>query len=117
MVVMPVIHRAIGRRALAHLVLTAERINAVKALEVGLVTKVFAKSDLETQTNAIAVQVASLAPEAACIAKKLLYQVGENDYQQLLQQLPQKIAALSLEPEAHEGITAFLQKRRPQWGK
>jgi enoyl-CoA hydratase/carnithine racemase len=47
MIVMAPIHRAVGRRALAELVLTGERITAARAFEIGLVTKLLPKSDVD----------------------------------------------------------------------
>lgn len=115
MVVMPVIHRAIGRRALSELVLSAERIDAARAERIGLVSRVVPQKSLEKEGEALAEKIAALAPSALRAAKELIYHVGETDYQECLRTYPKKIAALSLEEEATEGISAFLAKRKPSW--
>jgi methylglutaconyl-CoA hydratase len=115
MVVMPVLHRAIGRRALSELVLGAERINAQRALEIGLVSHVVANDKLLDTGIALAQKIAVLAPGALHVAKKMLYDVGERSYTECLSTYPEKIAALSSTEEAMEGIAAFIEKRDPRW--
>lgn len=115
MVVMPVIHRAIGRRATSDLILSAERINAARALQIGLVSRVVPLEDLDREGSALAQRICSLAPRALQAAKETIYDVGETDYQECLRTYPKKIAALSLMPEAVEGISAFIGKRSPNW--
>ena len=111
MVVTPVIHRAIGRRALSELVLTAERIDATRAREIGLVSRIYSKNDLLSQANKLAVQITKLAPNASAIAKKLIYSVAESDYFEMLKKLPEEVALLSMQPEALERINSFLNKK------
>lgn len=115
MVVMAPIHRAIGRRALLDLVLSAAPITAQRALEINLVTRVHAKHQLDAETQRLVHELSSLAPHAMGVAKKAIYQIPELDYTTLLHDLPKQIARLSLEAEAEEGISAFLNKRSPDW--
>jgi methylglutaconyl-CoA hydratase len=115
MVVMPALHRALGRRALADLVLSADRIDAARALQIGLITRICPKARLDSETAALTKRIAGLAPHAARAAKRTLYQVAESNYSKLLNELPEQIADLSLEREAQEGVDAFVAKRSPPW--
>jgi methylglutaconyl-CoA hydratase len=115
MVITPVLHRAIGRKALADLVLSADRIDAQRALTIGLVSRIFAPEQLFEATTQLAQRIASLAPQAAAASKRLVYEVAEENYQLLLNRLPNEVAKLSLEAEAQEGISAFLLKQKPRW--
>lgn len=115
MVVTPVLHRAIGRKALADLVLSGDRIGAERALTIGLVSRVVPEESLNEITAQLAQRIASLAPHAASASKGLIYKVAEENYSELLAQLPAEIGKLSLLSEAQEGISAFLSKRKPNW--
>jgi methylglutaconyl-CoA hydratase len=115
MVVTPVLERAIGRRALADLVLSADRIDAQRALSIGLVSRLFPPEELFEATNQLAQRIASLAPHAAAASKRLIYEVAEESYLTLLKRLPNEVAQLSLQAEAQEGISSFLLKQKPRW--
>ena len=115
MVVTPVLERAIGRRALADLVLSADRIDAQRALSIGLVSRLFAPEELADATNKLAQRIAALAPQAAATSKRLIYEVAEENYFLLLKRLPNEVAKLSLQAEAQEGISSFILKQKPRW--
>lgn len=115
LVVLAPVVRAIGHRAAADLVLTGERITALQALDLCLVSRVFPKADLHDQVERIAEIVASKSPAALAAAKAALKKVDSLTVDAALTRFPAEIAALAGGPEAIEGISAHLEKRAPQW--
>lgn len=115
MVVMAPISRALGRKALSHLVLTAERLSAAQALQAGLVTQVVPKSFLENETARLCAALCSQSPEALKASKAAIIDVSEREYFPFLLELADRSALLSLGTDATEGLQAFSEKRAPSW--
>jgi enoyl-CoA hydratase len=117
MVVMVPLSRVVNKKALTHLVMTGEKISAKRALEIGLVTAVHAKSSLDGETDTLCKKLIKQGPQALRASKQALLDVTERDYLPLLHELADRSALLSLGAEATEGLTAFTQKRDPSWRK
>jgi enoyl-CoA hydratase len=117
MVVMAPLSRVVQKKALAHMVLTGERINAKRALEIGLVTGVHPKGALDAETEVLCKKLIKQGPQALKASKQTLLDVTEREYLPLLRELADRSALLSLGSEATEGLTAFTQKREPSWRK
>jgi enoyl-CoA hydratase/carnithine racemase len=115
MVVMAPIHRAIGRRALSELALLGDRISATRAYEIGLISKVVQKAAVEGECQRLVSRLQKMSPEAVARSKRAILDVSEKDYFDFIGELADRSALLSLEPEACEGLAAFLEKRAPTW--
>jgi enoyl-CoA hydratase/carnithine racemase len=115
MVVMAPLSRLVSKKALTHMVLTGERIPASRALEIGLVSAVFSKQSLDTETATLSKKLLKQGPNALKASKQALLDVTEGEYLSLLQELADRSALLSLGAEAQEGLAAFTQKRDPLW--
>ena len=97
------------------LFVTGERFSAKRACEIGLVHKVCPLEELDTHTDEIIHVLQSTGPRAATAAKDLLRvwsQKPPDEYRSYTEQL---IADLRASEEGKEGITAFLEKRKPVW--
>ncbi|MCL4493290.1 MAG: enoyl-CoA hydratase-related protein [Firmicutes bacterium] len=102
--------KLIGRSRAARLLLTGEAVDAEEALGIGLIHQVVASHLLVEYALNQAERLASLPPLALQAIKELLAnpdlaQAGESE----------RMARLMTTADATEGITAFLQKRRPQF--
>ncbi len=102
--------KLIGRAQAARLILTGESIDAAEALAIGLVHHVVPSHLLLEYAINQADRLASLPPGALSAIKTLLAdpslgQAGETD----------AMVSLITSGDAAEGITAFLQKRRPEF--
>ncbi len=116
-VISPYVLRAIGPRQARDLFLTGDRFDAREAFRIGLVHAVVPVSDLE---KAVARKVASLkssAPEAIGVAKRLIEEVTGLRPEEAIPLTVRTIAERRASAEAREGLTAFLEKRKPDWGK
>ncbi|HVN34388.1 MAG TPA: enoyl-CoA hydratase-related protein [Casimicrobiaceae bacterium] len=109
--------RLVGLRKAMEIFLLGERFGAAEARALGLVNKVVPRAELEAATAAVVRSIASGPVLATRKAKRL---VRESVARTLSEQLQAEAVSFS-ECSAHadfvEGITAFLAKRAPQFGR
>ncbi|MBI1848500.1 MAG: enoyl-CoA hydratase/isomerase family protein, partial [Candidatus Rokubacteria bacterium] len=115
LIVMAPIFRAAGRKRAMHLVLSGAQIPAREAFEMGLVTKVVPRADLERETSALAATIAAFSPTAVGIAKEAAATIDGMDYGAALRYLRELTTLVFLSDDAKEGIAAFFEKRAPEW--
>lgn len=112
----PYVLRAIGARQASRYFLTAERISASRAREIGLVHEVCEPAQLDATLNGIVAALLQGGPAAQQAAKGLIRDVApEAMSDALVLNTAQRIAALRATPEAREGLAAFLEKRPAAW--
>lgn len=115
-VISPYVLRAIGARQASRYFLTAERIDAAKALQIGLVHEVAEADALDAVIHELTSALLYGGPQAQAAAKRLLHNVsGKMISDILVQETAHIIAALRMNAEAREGLSAFLDKRAPAW--
>jgi methylglutaconyl-CoA hydratase len=115
-VIAPYLINAVGRRQARWLALTMTRIDAVKALTIGLVHQVSAIDDLDAAIDASAQQLLAGGPVAQREIKDLFAQLEVGPVTTEVRELTaQTISRVRGSGEAREGIAAFLDKRPPIW--
>lgn len=115
-VISPYVVGAIGERAARRYFLTAERFGAEEALRLGLVHEVVDEAALDARIEALLEALLACGPVAQREAKELVRAVaGRPVTSELIQDTAQRIARLRASPEGREGVSAFLEKRRPGW--
>lgn len=97
------------------LFITGERFDASAAHEVGLIDLVVPADRLDATVETCVEQVRSSGPYAIQEVKHLLYNLLEMDIHHYKEHSVEKIAELRVSAEGQEGITAFLEKRKPKW--
>jgi enoyl-CoA hydratase len=107
--------RALGKRRALELVLTGESIGAGEALRTGLVNRVAPVELYLEEALKLAATIASKAPVAVKLAKRLVNGVDEATLSQGLQHERQAFYLLFASEDQKEGMAAFVQKRPPQW--
>jgi enoyl-CoA hydratase/carnithine racemase len=115
MIVMAPISRAVGKKVLADLVMSGELISAARAKEIQLVSRMYAKADLDKETETLARRIANYNPSALAAAKAALMTIEEGPYFASLHNLAEKVSHLAGTEDVQEGLNAFLEKRQPQW--
>lgn len=113
----PFVIEAIGPRQAKRYFQTAEKFDADKACEIGLVHEISTSNDdLDGFLQSLFFQVGNNGPQAMKEAKKLVidYQnLTIND--ELRSDTAHRIAKARSSAEATEGLTAFFEKRKPNW--
>jgi enoyl-CoA hydratase len=107
--------RLAGRGAALELCLTGAPINAQRAYELGIVTRVVAPEALDEAVNTLADQLAAAAPLAAAGILDAVLQGGETAIDQGLEFETQGFALAFSTEDMREGTAAFLEKRKPQF--
>ena len=115
LVVMAPIFRAVGVKRGLPLVLTGEPITAREAWEIGLVTQVVQRNELERTVRALGEKLAGLSPTALGLAKEAAYTIQDMEFGKPLKYLKELITLVGLSDDAREGIAAFFEKRPPRW--
>jgi methylglutaconyl-CoA hydratase len=112
----PYVIRAMGARAAHRYFLTAERFSAAEALRIGFVHEVVSAEQLDAKVAEIATALCNASPNAVKVCKKLLQDVANQDISQpLIDATVAGIADIRSSPEGKEGVSSFLQKRKPSW--
>ncbi len=116
-VISPYVLRAIGPRAARELFLTGERFDAREALRIGLVHRAVAAGELEDVGRQKVAALLSSGPEAVRAAKGLIEKVTGRSPEEAMAPTVRAIAERRASDEAKEGLSAFLEKRKPAWAK
>lgn len=107
--------RLAGRGAALELCLTGAPINAQRAYELGIATRVVTAEALDETVNTLADQLAAAAPLAAAGILDAVLQGGETALDQGLEFETQGFALAFSTEDMREGTSAFLEKRKPQF--
>ena len=118
-VISPFVMAKIGYSHARSLFTSAERFPASKALEIGLVHRIEKQEDIEARVEKLKAHYLSSAPIACQLAKELSEQVNQDllNSEKVNQYTRDFIAKVRVTPEAQEGMSAMLEKRRPNWVK
>lgn len=95
--------------------MSARLFDAVEAQALGIVAKVAAADDLDQAVEAEVKPYLSCAPGAVAAAKALARSLGPVIDETVIEATTAKLADSWETSEAVEGITAFLDKRKPSW--
>src|SRR5512132_3561303 len=113
--VMTFLRRQVGERNMRELLLGSELIDPDRAREIGLVNRVVAQADLMNEAQTFAQSVLQGAPGALAQTKRLIEELWSSSVKEDVDlALKYHIQARESE-EAREGITAFNEKRKPNW--
>jgi len=107
--------RAIGRRRAFEMLITGRFVSAQEAYEWGLVNSVVEPEELESKTLAFAKEIAQYSRFTLGLGKKAFYDQIDLPESAAYGYAQEIIAMNCTCYDAHEGITAFLEKRTPRW--
>lgn len=115
-VIGPYLTNAVGKRQAQRLALTASRIGAIEAREIGLVHNVVPAVNLAVAVEAIVADLLGNGPAALAEVKRLYSQLQVGPVSAEVRELTaQTISRVRMTPEAREGFAAFLGKRPADW--
>lgn len=114
----PYVVHAIGPRQARRYFLTGERFHADEAVRIGLVHEKVDAGELNVRIAGIVEALGTGAPGAQKVAKDLIDAVCDRPItEDLVEDTARRIAGIRSKPEAREGLSAFLEKRSPEWVK
>ena len=112
---MVAVSRKINRKPMMKMLLTGEPIKANYAKEIGLINDYFSKSKLNSETMKIAKKIASKSNLTIKIGKRAFYKQLEMPLRKAYSYTSQMMTYNMMAMDAKEGISAFLEKRKPKW--
>ncbi|MDX1743041.1 MAG: enoyl-CoA hydratase [Ruegeria sp.] len=112
---MVALSRNIPRKRAFEMLTTGDFISAETAAELGLVNRVVPELLLEHETAALANQLADKLGSAVKIGKQAFYQQLEMPIEQAYDYTGDVMAQNMLHRDTEEGISAFIEKRPPNW--
>jgi methylglutaconyl-CoA hydratase len=107
--------RQIGDKAARKLLLTGNIISAEEALTIGLATEVVEHERLLDRAREIAAQLLQNSPTSLVATKRLLNSYSSRDLDWQVDTAVEANAAIRATADFHEGISSFLERRKPKW--
>ncbi len=111
----PYVVKKCGEGRCREFFLTGERMSAEKALNAGLVNIIVPPDCLDKAVDGLVNQLLSSGPEAIKKCKELLRTVPQMSVDEFKRYTAEVIAQMRISEEAQEGMSAFLEKRKPRW--
>ena len=112
---MVAVSRNVNRKQTMKMLLTGEPIDARYAKEIGLINDHFKNSELEDEVLKLAETITSKSNKTVKIGKKAFYKQLEMPLNEAYKYASQVMCENMMTLDAKEGISAFLEKRTPNW--
>ena len=112
---MVAVSRNVSRKNTMKMLLTGESITAQYAKEIGLINDHFQNSSLEEEVLKLAETIASKSNKVVKIGKKAFYKQLEMSLSEAYKYTSEVMSENMMALDAKEGISAFLEKRIPNW--
>ena len=112
---MVAVSRKISRKRMMKMLLTGEPISAKYAKEIGLINDCFSKSNLNKEVLKVAKTIASKSNLTIKIGKQAFYKQLEMPLRKAYAYTSRMMTLNMMAMDAKEGISAFLEKRKPNW--
>ena len=112
---MVAVSRKVNRKIMMKMLLTGEPIKANYAKEIGLINNHFSNSKLNNEVLKVAQKIASKSNLTIKIGKQAFYKQLEMPLRDAYKYASKMMTLNMMAQDAKEGISAFLEKRKPKW--
>tara|TARA_B100001057_G_scaffold20368_1_gene18792 strand:- start:2650 stop:3423 length:774 start_codon:yes stop_codon:yes gene_type:complete len=112
---MVAVSRKINRKPMMKMLLTGEPIRPSFAKEIGLINDFFPKQKLNSEVFKIAKKIASKSNLTIKIGKQAFYKQLEMPLKKAYSYTSRMMTLNMMSLDAKEGISAFIEKRKPKW--
>ncbi len=109
------VSRAVGRKRAMEMLLTGDFVDAPTALDWGLVNRVVPEDRLEAESQTFVERIAEASPFVVALGKRAFHRQAGLSVEDAYAQMSEVMCGNAVEPDAQEGMRAFLDKRRPRW--
>jgi len=109
------VSRAVGRKRAMQMLLTGEPIDARTALDWGLVNRVVPADELDGAVAELVEAIARSSSSTVATGKRAFYAQVDRPEHDAYEHCQVVMTANALDDDAQEGMSAFLDKRRPNW--
>jgi len=118
--VLPAIHyvhlpAVVGKHRAFDLLFTGRTFSADEAQAMGLVSRVAAEAELLDEARTLARSLAQKPPEVLAMGRRAFVYSNDNEYRRRVATAVEVFCNAAATPEAREGLSAFVQKRAPDW--
>ena len=107
--------RQVGEKIARDLLLTGRLFDATEAQRIGLVNEIVAPENLLARARELAAQLMENSPASLRYTKRLLSDAARVDLNAQIDAAVRENAAIRETADFREGITSFLEKRKPKW--
>lgn len=112
----PYMLRKVHASDLKALIFSAMSFNGKDAVKYGLLNKSFPSLEfMELYVNSLISEVLANGKLAIFESKRLINGLTDQSMTEEMLQIPELLARIRVSPEAQEGFSAFLEKRKPKW--
>ncbi len=115
MMIMANIFRNVPRRKGLEMLLLGERMSAAQAAEIGIINRAVPSEDLDAAVAELAQRLASKSPAIMRLGLEAFYEQDNKRIEEALPYLQEMLMKCFATDDAREGLTAFMQKRKPVW--
>jgi methylglutaconyl-CoA hydratase len=107
--------RQVGEKIARDLLLTGRIFDAEEALRIGLLTQIVPQAELMNRARGLAEQLMENSPISLTYTKRLLTDHARAELDSQIDAAIRENAAIRSTPDFREGVTSFLEKRKPKW--
>jgi methylglutaconyl-CoA hydratase len=107
--------RQVGEKHARDLLLTGRIINADEAHRIGLINEIVPAEKLGERARALAAQLMENSPASLTFTKRLLSDHARVELDAQIQSAVRENAAIRATDDFCEGVSSFLEKRKPRW--
>lgn len=109
------VSRAVGHKRAMQMLLTGEPVTADTAVEWGLINQAVPEDELDDAVSELADKILRFSPRTIATGKRAYYAQAELPENRAYEVTTPIMAANAAREDAQEGMSAFLDKRKPEW--
>ncbi|MBU0993281.1 MAG: enoyl-CoA hydratase/isomerase family protein [Proteobacteria bacterium] len=115
MMIGALIFRNASRKKAMEMILLGEKLSAQDARDMGLITRAVPPQDLDAEVDNILQNLKEKSPIGMKIGKEAFFHMADMPLEKALDYLSEKLMDVASTEDAVEGLTAFLEKRKPEF--